>query len=63
MLIHRIINITYLCIDSKYCQYLFINLKKTVVAIGRIDEYTMKYTYQINENVWLNWEFEPGTPA
>ena len=30
-----------------------------------MDEYTMKYTYmyQISENVWLDWEFKPGTPA
>ena len=49
--------------DYKYCQYLYINQKRTVVEIGGIDEYTMKYTYQINENVWLDQEFEPGTPA
>ena len=23
----------------------------------------MKYTYQISENVWLDLEFKPGTPA
>ena len=39
------------------------NSKRTVVGIGGKDEYTMKNTYQINENVWLDWEFEPGIPA
>ena len=24
-----------------------------------MDEYTMKYMYQISENVWLDWEFKP----
>ena len=28
-----------------------------------MDEYTMKYMYQISENVWLDWEFKPGNPA
>ena len=50
--------------DSKYCQYLYKNLKKrTVVGIRGMDEYTMKNTYQIIENVWLDWEFKPGTPC
>ena len=49
--------------DSKYCQYLYMNLKITVIGIGGIDDYTMEYTYQINENVWLDRKFEPGTPA
>ena len=50
--------------DSKYCQYLYKNLKKrTVVGIRGMDEYTMKYTYQISENVWLDLEFKPRTPA
>ena len=35
----------------------------TVVGIGGMDEYTMKYAYQINENVWLDRDFEPSTPA
>ena len=37
--------------DSKYCQYLYKNKKRTVVGIRVMDEYTMKYTYQISENV------------
>ena len=49
--------------DSKYYQYLYKNKKRTVVEIRVMDEYTMKYTYQISENVWLDWEFKPGTPA
>ena len=28
-----------------------------------MDDYTMKYTYQISENVWLDLELKPGTPA
>ena len=31
--------------------------------MGRKDEYTMKYMYQIDENVWLDREFERETPA
>ena len=58
-----IINITCSCMDSKYCQYLYKNSIRTIVGIRGMDEYTMKYTYQISENVWLDWEFKPGTPA
>ena len=41
------------------------SIKKELSVVGKIgmDEYTMKYTYQIGENVWLDWEFKPGTPA
>ena len=36
---------------------------KNVVEIRGMDEYTMKYTFQINENVCLDREFKPETPA
>ena len=48
------------CMDSKYCQYLYKTLKRTVVGIRGMDEYTMKYAYQISENVWLDLEFNLG---
>ena len=49
--------------NSKYCQYLYKNKDRYVVGIWGMDEYAMKYMYQINEKVWLYREFEPGTPA
>ena len=54
----------FISFNSKYFQYLYKNfLNRSVVEKGGMDEYAMKYTYQINENVWLDREFEPGTPA
>ena len=53
-----------ICMNSKYYQYLYKNFfNRSVVGIGGMDEYAMKYTYQINENVSLDREFEPGIPA
>ena len=41
--------------------------KKTVVVIGRMDVYNEIHISNIerntNENIWLDWEFEPRTPA
>ena len=53
-----------ICMNSKYYQYLYKNFfNRSVVVIGGMDEYAMKYTYKINENVSLEREFEPGIPA
>ena len=42
-------------------------LKKTVVGIGEMNVYIEIHILNIernkNENVWLDWEFEPGTLA
>ena len=36
-----------------------------IFGIRGMDEYAMKdcNMYQLSENVWLDWEFKPGTPA
>ena len=54
--------------NSKYCQYLYKNSKKkSVVGIGGMDVYIEIHISNIernkNENVGLDWEFEPGTLA
>ena len=41
------INITSLCLVSKYCQYLYKDSNRSVVGKEGMDEYTMKYTYQM----------------
>ena len=54
--------------DSKYCRYLYKNLKKkSVIGIGGMDVYNEINVSDIerntNENVCLDRELEPGTPA
>ena len=40
--------------DSKYCQYLYKNLKKSVVGLGGMDIHN-EYTYQIYKMKIYNW--------
>ena len=53
--------------NSKYCQYLYKILKKSVVEIGGLDVYFEIHISNIerntNENVWLDWKFRTRDPC